>query len=65
MSKGTIQQLTELEARIEEYKRTVISQERDIDKLESERASLVGYHELHTKYMLMVSKLIDKVGYYE
>lgn len=63
--RGTIQQLTEAEARIEEYKRTVLSQEREIDKLESEKASLCGYHELHTKYMDMINLLIKKVGYYE
>lgn len=53
-----------LKQRIEEYKKTVRVQESEIDRLESEKASLIGYLEIYKKQQELLNKVLDKTGNY-
>ena len=51
-----------LEARIEEYKKTVRLQENEIDLLNEQIASLIGNLEIYQKQQDLLNKVLDKVG---
>ena len=53
-----------LEGRINEYKKTIRLQEDEIDKLETEKAALLGYLEIYKKNQELLNKVLDKVGNY-
>ena len=59
--------MTEIElkdAQIADLKKTLKAQEREIDDLENQKASLIGYLEIYKKNNELLNKVLDKTGNY-